>query len=1297
MRLKQIAGRLGGVTVGVRKLVVSAALFCAALLAVAPRSSAQVNTVNLSGTVLNPQNLAVKDAKLTLQNTAKGVTRTAVSDANGRYELVGLSPGTYTLTVEASGFAILTDTAFTLTLGQVAEYNPQLQLKTSAESVSVSAAPDLVETSKTDVSMNVTQNQIDNLPINGRNYINFTLLDSRAARDNTPSIGAAPNTGLNLGGQRGRSNEISVDGADAIDSSVNGVRATVSQEGVQEFQVISSSYMPEYGRAMGGVVNIVTKSGTNAFHGNAFGFLRNGALQARNPFSVTASCDPTTLECGTTPVKQSYTRVQAGLTLGGPIQKNKTFFFFSYEISRREETGFTAIAQDNFGLINSTLLPPSAGPCPLPAYLVTPTQNAFASSAPPAIGIPYLCAAAASSFTAIFGNTSFYPGATFPSSGAPVPASFTGLFSTIGNYPTSEKGSIYSLRLDHIWDAKNNTFVRFMISPDSITGIQVNAQNQTFGQNAGNRTSTQQTHDWALIAQHTTAIRSNLFNEVHFQFARRSLFYGFSDLPGGSDPAVNIAGAAYFGREPFSTENRIEKRYQITDNLTWTKGTHTLKFGGDFNFIQLQSPSSQIFTLNYGGVYDFGSLSPGSLGFPSQVGPLTVPGLTPVQAYGLGLPTIFYQGIGQSNTPFNNQLLGVFAQDSWKINQKLTLNYGVRYDVGWQPTFAASTPANAAAEKAFGVQEGVPVDSNNVSPRIGIAWDPWGNGKTVIRAGYGFFYDNPALALTFLATAEDGARSSLIQFPGGSPADPTALNASTIFQGTLTGPFTGCSTASPNMCYQKDQQRFNAFQPNSLFVNQNYLTVQNPLAPPGVLGYPLIGIPYTIPIKSNFQYALAQQANLSIERELSKDWKISAGYNYAHGTHLDRTININVTNPALLDSNDTNAIAAGLVTPGTNPLTVALGAPTTVCGGGPAFNTTGGGSVSYATPGGTPLAPPLLGFGYTGPNCSGTPVGLIGTAAAFNFFRPSGPNPSFAGFAGGYANMVQLAQIAGFPTGFVGVQVPWSDVNPQASIGNSLYNGFTLTVTKRFSHGFEMVSGWTWSHTIDDSTDLSTLLNPQDNSNPNGERGNSDFDQRHRWITSAVYQTPYHQSDSEWWKKFLANFTVSPVIEVASGRPYNVLLGYDTNLDFGSSTGRPSVLPAGAAVPPGFPDATVSPFIKNSEFIIPTNCFGSDGSPIPFSAAVPVPPTGCTGDLGRNAFNQPGFFEIDLRIAKQFYIGERFNLQVIADGFNMLNRFNVSGVNPVCDSTAGSPVCAAGQPTAAYDPRTFQFALKLNF
>src|SRR4029077_6344204 len=198
--------------------------------------------------------------------------------------------------------------------------------------------------------------------------------------------------------------------------------------------------------------------------------------------------------------------------------------------------------------------------------------------------------------------------------------------------------------------------------------------------------------------------------------------------------------------------------------------------------------------------------------------------------------------------------------------------------------------------------------------------------------------------------------------------------------------------------------------------------------------------------------------------------------------------------------------------PGTNPLTFQVPPPSAIntsCGPVPAVNTAGGGSIAFASPTGAPLVPGVLGFGFTGPNCSGTPVGFIGTPAVFNFFRRSGPNPSFGALVpGGYNTLAGLAQLAGFPGGFPGVQIPWSDVNPQTSTGNSIYNAFTLTVTKRFSHQMELLSSWTYSHTIDDSTDLSTLLNPQDNSFPNLDRGNSNFDQRHRWITSAVFQSP---------------------------------------------------------------------------------------------------------------------------------------------------------------------------------------------
>lgn len=259
-----------------------------------------------------------------------------------------------------------------------------------------------------------------------------------------------------------------------------------------------------------------------------------------------------------------------------------------------------------------------------------------------------------------------------------------------------------------------------------------------------------------------------------------------------------------------------------------------------------------------------------------------------------------------------------------------------------------------------------------------------------------------------------------------------------------------------------------------------------------------------------------------------------------------------------------------------------------------------------------------------------------------------------------------------------------------------MYNALTVTVNKRFSHHFQFLTGWTYSHTIDDSTDLSTLLNPQDNSFPVLDRGNSDFDQRHRWITSGVYLSPGGKSGDSIWKRVFGNFTVAPIIEVSSGRPYNVLIGSDPNLDLGTATNRPSVLPAGASVPNGLPAATSSPFIKGFEFIDPTRCIDSTGAPFS-SPIVPSPPYGCTGDLARNYFTRPGYFDIDLRIARTFYLNERWNIEAIADGFNMLNRFNAADVDPLCDPTAGSTSCTAGQPTAALDPRTFQFALKLNW
>ncbi|HYL86917.1 MAG TPA: TonB-dependent receptor [Candidatus Angelobacter sp.] len=1325
--------RQGGCARTAWRSVFAGMLLCLLVLGCAKNVGAQVNTAALSGTVVDPQGLAVKGAKVTVTNTATGASRTSVADDDGRYNLVGLPPGHYKLTVDAGvSFAIYENSAIVLTVGESANFDPHVELKGVQQTVTVSTETAPIETTKSEVSDTVEQRRIENLPINGRSYINFTLTNSQTTRDMAPTIGPAPNSGLSIGGARARGTAVSVDGADAVDNSINAIRATLSQEGIQEFQLILSNYNAEYGRASGGVINIVSKSGSNEFHGDAFGYFRNKAFQARNAFS--GVIDPTTGALD--PVKQAYTRTQSGLTFGGPIKKDKTFVFFSYEYTQREEAGFSSIGQAQggggpFGLktgVVSTCIPfpLSMTPDQLTSYtalLNTVTGGGASCSNPVALQVEQAAALTAASSnvavnadmnknidgttvpisTALFGipaalGSKFFPipvacplgqqvnsvvclpvGPGVPlgigTGLVPLPASSDGhyhyvpLNSIRGNFPVMEKTSLWSARLDHHWSNHNNSFLRVGVSPSLVTGLPSTSQNQVFGQNSGSRAGLSQTRDLNFTFQHDTIVSDTTFNEFRAQFARRGVHFGFSQLPGGDLIAVNIPGIGYFGREPYSPVDRIERRTEFTDNVTLVRGKHTFKMGGDFNLIQLRSKKQQIFQLDFGGDVNFGGISLGA----------GVPGATGLQAYGLGIPQSYIQGIGTSNNPFDNIPMGFFLQDNWRLNRHLTVNYGVRYDVEISPLFAPGTAINAAAEKALGVVEGIPRDYNNVAPRIGLAWDPGGDGKTVIRAGYGLFYDHPLLATAFDAVTADGGRSvqllsigdfasacGLLPPPAppvcGSGFDsPTNLNGGSIFQGTLNAP------PSLNMFYLPNQQRFDPLAAGSLFANQNYLTA----------GFPLPILPFTLPLAKNFVYGYANQANLTIEREIAGSWKFSLGYQRSRGIHLNHAQDVNSTDPRLLAQNMFNAVASGL-TP-SQPL--AVKAPSSNVA--PTATTCGIGVV----------APSALGqlFGCPAPLAS-LDGQYVGTAAFFNFFRPSGPNPSFAGLvapgqplAVGYATQVFLANLAGFPKGF-GVPAPFNSVDAQLSNASSWYNALTFNLSKRFSHGIELLSSYTWSHSIDDATDLQSPLEPQDSRFLNLERSNSVNDQRHRWVNSAVFQSPGAKSGDGFFKHFIADFTLSPIIEYSSGRPFNVITGENTRLDFSTSTARPSV--GGAAA------ATKSPFIPGVTFGPPDVCLNSDGTK--FTVPLVAPPAGCDGNLGRNAFTSPNFFQVDMRLARRIPLGERFKMDLIADAFNLFNRLNVAAVNQLCDPLAGA-TCPAGQPTASYDARQFQFALKLSW
>ena len=228
------------------------------------------------------------------------------------------------MSVEATNFKKAVVPSVTVTVGQRADLDVSLEVGQITDVVTVTGAQtELVETSKTNVSNTIDQTRINNLPINQRDYINFTLTTSTVTRDNGRPIGPAPTSGLNFGGQRGRSNLVQVDGADNTDNSVNAARSTVSQEAVQEFQVVTNSFAPEFGRTAGGVVNVVTKSGTNDVRGDIFGFIRHKSIQSRNPFAPVIDNDPTK--------KPPFTRAQYGASIGFPLDKDRTFGFIAFE------------------------------------------------------------------------------------------------------------------------------------------------------------------------------------------------------------------------------------------------------------------------------------------------------------------------------------------------------------------------------------------------------------------------------------------------------------------------------------------------------------------------------------------------------------------------------------------------------------------------------------------------------------------------------------------------------------------------------------------------------------------------------------------------------------------------------------------------------------------------------------------------------------------------------------------------------------------------------------------------------
>src|ERR1700756_3235146 len=857
----------------------------------------------IRGAVTDPSGGTIPKATVEVTDPEKGIRRSVVTESDGLYEVAGLPPSAYTVTVQAAGFQTETHKNVVLNVGQALVLDFHLKVAAGTAQIVVTTELPLVETQRASQANTLTQNYIVDLPIDRRDYLTFTLLlpgvsdSTRLADDQDFRVKQTPQSGLSFYGSNGRGNSITVDGGETSGDS-GGQRLTVSQDAVQEFQIKPNKHPADLGSATGASINIVTKSGTNNLHGSLYGFFRNDAMDAQNPFSFTQALqagqtfNPASPDSLGSPVKDSLSRQQYGGTVSFPIKKDKTFLFAAFE-------GLRQNAQNAVPLLTDTnIFRPTAPQDAIIAGLATSTAPAVTCltppGAPPVILPPSICAFALQSILTLNPNPGPNP---FVS---PTQAALNGFllnqFETEGGlFPYNTREYQASGRLDHHFNVNNEVSLTYRYGHDLEESPDVNSLT------AFSAGSSIHSYDNNLQGTWYRQISSNTQNEARVQWD----YYHFNVLP--NVPAqVGLQIPSFInniGSNIFLPNLTILRRYEFADNLTTIHGNHTLKFGA-YELLRGNHTESHTFMP---GRFVFGSL-PGFLVSP-QLASTTI---NPLQSATLGLPQVYQQGFGDPTYPYYTRPLTAFyAQDSWKVIPSLTLNYGLRYDLDTQ--FDPLT----TYKKDFG-------------PRVSFAWDPAKNHKTVIRGGYGIFYgpvdvqipdvdyslgvrngNNSAVGNSVAGNqaANVSAICGVSQFgttiipgSGGSPcnreisiyADPIGgipplgiAGAATIFQTLFAngapGNAIGCTTpaAGNSACISPAAVAgpFPGSQPVGIDV-----TNRGPLSPLQVL---FVNQP-------GYRPPIAQQASFAIERELVPGLSISLSGIYSHTQHLPIAIDTNL-------------------------------------------------------------------------------------------------------------------------------------------------------------------------------------------------------------------------------------------------------------------------------------------------------------------------------------------------------------------------------------------------------------------
>ena len=823
---------------------------------------ATASFAQLNGAVLDAGRQAIAGAVITLRDLSTNQSYRSTTNASGSYIVPNLPPGRYELSVETKGFAKYVQTGIVLSVGQVATIDVGMKVASASEVITVTTEAPPVEPTRTEISQVIDTTQIQELPTNGRRFVDFALLTPGVAtgRTSLQSTFTEPDTTrISFGGMRDLSNAVTVDGADYINEATGSQRATPSQEAVAEFRVVNNSFGAEYGRALGGIVNVVTKTGANDTHGSVYGYLSNRDANSNSLLTV-APFD-------------AYRRGQFGATLGGPLKKDKTFYFLNYEGQRLAESPtypFTFIGNQKLGLPNNV-----------------PLINA----AKAALGLP---------------------------------AENLNILKTLDN----DNGFA---RLDHQLTTNNRLAIHYSVLDGRDLNVLVGDTLDGGGIGAPSGGHNTFLRDQSLVTTLNSLITPSLVNTALVQYARRH--YNFPASSG--QPGIDLPNTLSFGHNFGTFDAMNESRVQFSDSIAWIKGNHYWKFGGDFNriwnfVIWPGFTPMRIITPGFNCLVDFARFvnqtavvpeNPADGPCPTAAPPFfsgSNTGPNPNDALLNGVPIVFWgtpvgtgpivPGSLPSAIPttwanayvnpqdfyvhLNHNYTGVFAQDQWKLTPKFTVNYGLRWDV------------------ESGLSQVVNPDYRGFQPRVGFAYSP--TKRTVIRSGFGIFDDRYNMTFFFVTYPQREVVIPNAPQPwvrNGNQTAPWGLNQLSF--DPLGLPYPGPTSYSPTApgCVPAS----NTQVPTPACAAATLITTGQ--TPPNYGSGPA-GTIVTLSgggIDHHMRMAYSEQASLQIDQELGKGFVFSVGYLFLRAHKQIRPENLNVCPPGGLTNSATFCPPASVI------------------------------------------------------------------------------------------------------------------------------------------------------------------------------------------------------------------------------------------------------------------------------------------------------------------------------------------------------------------------------------------------